>query len=55
MTTPLVGSPGGSSDSLLPVTGFGPGTIVIAAIGGALTLAGVIMRHVGHRPTMPSA
>jgi hypothetical protein len=35
---------------MLPVTGFGPGTLLVAVIGGALTLGGMIMRRVGRRP-----
>jgi hypothetical protein len=34
---------------MLPATGFGPGTILVAVIGGALTLGGVIMRRLGRR------
>jgi hypothetical protein len=34
---------------MLPVTGFGPGTILVAVIGGALTLGGLIMRRLGQR------
>jgi hypothetical protein len=34
---------------MLPVTGFGPGTILVAVIGGVLTLSGVIMRRLGRR------
>ena len=38
MSTSL-GSAGGAGDSFLPATGFGPGSIIIALIGGVLTLA----------------
>jgi hypothetical protein len=47
MSTPLVGSTGGAGDSFLPATGFGPGSIIIAIIGGVLTLSGVIARRLG--------
>ena len=40
-------SPG---DGALPATGFGPGTIIIAVVGGVLTLGGAIMRRLGRRP-----
>jgi hypothetical protein len=40
-------SPG---DGMLPVTGFGPGSLVIAVIGGALTLFGAIMRRLSRTP-----
>ena len=40
-------SPG---DGALPATGFGPGTIIIAVIGGVLTLCGAILRRLGRRP-----
>lgn len=53
MGTPLVGSAGGA-DSFLPATGFGPGSIIIAVIGGALTLSGVIARHLGRRTVKPA-
>jgi LPXTG-motif cell wall-anchored protein len=35
---------------MLPATGFGPGTIIIAAVGAVLTLFGAIMRRVSRRP-----
>jgi hypothetical protein len=35
---------------MLPATGFGPGTILVAVIGGALTLGGVIIRRLSRRP-----
>jgi hypothetical protein len=44
MTTNLNGS-----DSPLAVTGFGPGTILVAIIGGALTFGGWVMRKVARR------
>ena len=61
MSTPIVGSspsPLGDSfmaapiggDGLLPLTGFGPGTVIIAVIGGLLTLAGAMMRKLSRRP-----
>jgi hypothetical protein len=40
-------SPG---DGALPATGFGPGTILVAVIGGVLTLGGAIMRRLSRRP-----
>ena len=47
-TSPLRSrSPDGGG--MLPATGFGPGTILVAVIGGALTLGGVIMRRLGRR------
>jgi hypothetical protein len=39
-----------SGEGTLPATGFGPGTIVVAIIGGVLTLFGAIMRRLGRRP-----
>ena len=65
MSTPIVGSSPiaigdgfvaapfagvGGSDGLLPLTGFGPGTLIIAVIGGLLTLAGALMRKLSRRP-----
>ena len=66
MSTPIVGSspsaigdgfmaaPIGGGDGvgagLLPLTGFGPGTLIIAVIGGLLTLAGALMRKLSRRP-----
>ena len=35
---------------MLPVTGFGPGTLIVAIIGGALTLGGAIMRKISRHP-----
>jgi len=35
---------------MLPATGFGPGTLLVAVIGGALTLGGAIMRRLSRRP-----
>lgn len=40
---------------MLPATGFGPGTILVAVIGGALTLGGVIMRRLGQRRVATAA
>jgi hypothetical protein len=37
-------SPG---DATVPATGFGPGTILVAAVGGVLTLFGAIRRRFG--------
>jgi hypothetical protein len=51
MATPLVGSGGGSADSFLPSTGFGPGSLIIALIGGAPSVVGVIARRLGRRPS----
>ena len=64
MSTPLVGSSpspmgdgfvaapigGGDGVGLLPLTGFGPGTLIIAVIGGLLTLVGALMRKLSRRP-----
>ena len=50
MSTPLVGSTGGAGDSFLPATGFGPGSIIIALIGGVLTLTGAIARRLARAP-----
>ena len=33
-----------------PATGFGPGTILVAVIVGAVTLGGAIMRRLSRRP-----
>jgi hypothetical protein len=41
---------GGIGETALAATGFGPGTIVIALIGGVLTLVGAIMHRFGRRP-----
>lgn len=41
---------GGVGETALAATGFGPGTIVIALIGGVLTLVGAIMHRLGRRP-----
>jgi hypothetical protein len=50
MATPLAGNSGGSaSDSFLPMTGFGPGSIIIAVVGGVLTLCGAIAQRVSRR------
>jgi hypothetical protein len=52
MTTFLGGSVGGGAgDGFLPATGFGPGSIIIALTGGALTLVGTIIRRFGRQPT----
>jgi hypothetical protein len=40
----------GGGDGLLPLTGFGPGTLIIAVIGGLLTLAGAVMRTLSRGP-----
>jgi hypothetical protein len=40
---------------MLPVTGFGPGTILVAVIGGVLTLSGVIMRRLGRHTVSATA
>jgi hypothetical protein len=45
MSTSL--SPG---EGTLPVTGFGPGSLVVAVLGGVLTLFGAIMRRISRRP-----
>ena len=55
MATPLVGSAGGSADSFLPATGFGPGSAIIAIIGGVLTLVGALARRLGRRPAAAAA
>jgi len=41
----------GTGDGFLAATGFGPGSIIIALIGGTLTLSGAIMRRLAHHPT----
>lgn len=38
-----------SGDGLLPATGYGPGTIIIAVIGGVLTAGGWLLSKVGLR------
>lgn len=48
MAAPIGGGDGGLG--LLPLTGFGPGTLIIAVIGGLLTLAGAVMRKLSRRP-----
>ena len=40
-------SPG---EGMLPVTGFGPGSLLVAVVGGVLTLFGAVMRRIGRRP-----
>lgn len=47
MSTSLVGSAGGAADGFLPATGFGPGSILIAVVGGVLTFCGALMRRFG--------
>jgi hypothetical protein len=42
-------SPG---DGALPATGFGPGTILVGIVGGALSLFGAIKRRFGRSPAM---
>jgi hypothetical protein len=49
MSTPLVGSGAGASDAFLPATGFGPGSIIIAIVGGVLTLSGFVARRLARR------
>jgi hypothetical protein len=39
-------SPG---EGMLPVTGFGPGSLLVAIVGGVLTLGGAIMRKISRR------
>jgi hypothetical protein len=51
MSTNLSSDGGG----MLPVTGFGPGSLIVAVIGGVLTLGGVIMRRIGRRPVGATA
>jgi hypothetical protein len=41
-------SPG---EGMLPVTGFGPGSVLVAAVGGVLSLFGAIRRRLGRRAT----
>lgn len=41
---------GGTADGFLPATGFGPGSVIIAIIGGVLTLCGAIARRGSRRP-----
>ncbi len=55
MATPQIGSAGVGGDSFLPATGFGPGSIIIAIIGGVLTLSGLIARRLGRRAVTPAA
>lgn len=50
MATSLVSSAGGTGDGFLPATGFGPGSFIIAAIGGVLTLCGAVARRFGRQP-----
>jgi hypothetical protein len=45
-------SPG---EGMVPVTGFGPGSLLVAGVGGVLTLCGAIRRRVGRRPAVPDA
>jgi len=46
-----VADPGfGGVDGFLPATGFGPGSIIIALIGGVLTFSGAMMRRFSRRP-----
>jgi hypothetical protein len=40
-------SPG---EGMLPVTGFGPGSVLVAAVGGVLSLFGAIRRRLGRGP-----
>jgi hypothetical protein len=40
-------SPG---EGMLPVTGFGPGSLLVAVVGGVLTLFGTVMRRISRRP-----
>jgi hypothetical protein len=37
------------SEGMLPVTGFGPGSLIVATVGGVLTLRGAIMRKFSRR------
>jgi len=46
-----VGDGFAGGDGLLPMTGFGPGSILIALIGGVLTVSGAIIGRFGRRPT----
>jgi len=39
-------SPG---EGMLPVTGFGPGSLMVAAVGGVLTLFSAIKRRLSRR------
>ncbi len=55
MSTSLGGSTGSAGDSFLPATGFGPGSLLVAVLGGVLTLCGVIARRVAGRHPHPAA
>jgi len=46
-----VGDSFAGGDGFLPMTGFGPGSILIALIGGVLTISGAIIGRFGRRPT----
>ena len=46
-----VGDGFAGGDGLLPMTGFGPGSLIIALIGGILTLCGAITHRFGRRST----
>ncbi len=46
-----VGDSFAGGDGFLPMTGFGPGSILIALIGGVLTVSGAIIGRFGRRPT----
>jgi len=46
-----VGDGFAGGDGFLPMTGFGPGSILIALIGGVLTVSGAIIGRFGRRPT----
>ena len=48
MATPLSSS--GGADGFLPATGFGPGSLLIAIVGGVLTLCGFLARRFSRRP-----
>jgi len=40
---------GMGGDGWLPATGFGPGSILVAGLGGLLTFCGWVMRRAGRR------
>ena len=51
MSTPLADVAAAAGDSLLPATGFGPATIIIALIGAVLTASAALARRLSRRPT----
>jgi hypothetical protein len=39
-----------AGEGMVPLTGFGPGSLLVAIVGGALTLGGAIWRKLNRRP-----